>query len=62
MSEIGNIPENNTLVTDKVFIYPSIPHKTGLKALKNAWEKRTKGLSYEKINQYGEICAQKQLS
>ena len=40
VSEIGDILENNILVTDKVFIYPSIPHKAGLKSLKNAWEKR----------------------
>ena len=41
IGQIGDIPENAILVTaDVVGLYPSIPHKTGLKALKNALDKR----------------------
>ena len=41
IGQIGDIPENVILVTaDVVGLYPSIPHKTGLKALKNALDKR----------------------
>ena len=39
--QIGSIPENAILVTaDVVGLYPIIPHKAGLKALKNALAKR----------------------
>ena len=41
IGQIGDIPENAILVTvDVVGLYPSIPHKAGLKALKNVLEKR----------------------
>ena len=41
IGQIGDIPENANLVTaDVVDLYPSIPHKAGLKALKNALDKR----------------------
>ena len=41
IGQIGDIPENAILVTaDVVGLYPSIPHKAGLQALKNALEKR----------------------
>ena len=41
IGQIGDILENAILVTaDVVDLYPSIPHKTGLKALKNALDKR----------------------
>ena len=39
--QTGGIPENAILVTaDVVGLYPSIPHNAGLKALKNALDKR----------------------
>ena len=39
--QIGDIPENPILVTaDIVGLYPSIPNKAGLQALKNTLEKR----------------------
>ena len=39
--QIGDIPENAILVTAEVVgLYPSIPHKAGLKTLKNAFDKR----------------------
>ena len=38
---IGSVPENAILVTaDVVGLYPNIPHQAGLKALKEALEKR----------------------
>ena len=41
MNKICQIGENVILVTaDEVGLYPSIPHKARLKALKNALEKR----------------------
>ena len=41
MNKICQIGENVILVTaDVVSLYPSIPHKARLKALKNALEKR----------------------
>ena len=41
IGQIGDIPENAILVTaDVVGLYPSIPHNAGLKALKNALDKR----------------------
>ena len=41
IGQIDDIPENVILVTaDVVGLYPSIPHKARLKALKNALEKR----------------------
>ena len=40
IGQIGGIPENTILVTaDVVGLYPSIPHKAGLQALKNILEK-----------------------
>ena len=47
MSQIVDIPENDILVTaDVVALYPSILHKTGLKALKNTLEKREEAKAY----------------
>ena len=41
IGQIGDIPVNANLVTAYVVgLYPSIPHKAGLKAPKNALEKR----------------------
>ena len=41
IGQIGDITENANLVTvDVVGLYPSIPHKAGLQALKNTLEKR----------------------
>ena len=41
IGQISDITESPILVTaDVVGLYPSIPHKAGLKALKNALEKR----------------------
>ena len=38
---IGSVPENAILVTAVVVgLYPNIPHQTGLKALKEALERR----------------------
>ena len=38
---IGSVPENSILVTaDVVGLYPNIPHQAGLKALKEALERR----------------------
>ena len=38
---IGSVPENAFLViADVVGLYPNIPHQAGLKALKEALEKR----------------------
>ena len=38
---IGSVPENAVLATaDVVGLYPNIPHQAGLKALKEALEKR----------------------
>ena len=60
VGQIVDIPENAILVTaDLVGFYHSIPHKTGLKALKNALEKKTKAYPYWKINEYDRICVQK---
>ena len=51
MSQIGDIPENDILVTAEVVgLYPSIPHKARLKLLKNALEKRKqKHIPIEKL-------------
>ena len=51
IGQIGDIPENAILVTaDAVDLYPSIPHKAGLKALKNALDKRKqKHITTEKL-------------
>ena len=47
VGQIVDIPENAILVTaDLVGFYHSIPRKTGLKALKNALEKKTKAYPY----------------
>ena len=41
MKNIGSVTENAILVTaDVVSLYPNIPHQAGLKALKEALEKR----------------------
>ena len=58
IGQIGDIPENAILVTaDVAGLYPSIPHKAGLKALKNGLDKRKqKHIPTEKL-----ICTQKQL-
>ena len=41
IGQIGDIRENAILLTtDVVGLYPSIPHKAGLKALENALNKR----------------------
>ena len=41
IGQIGDIPENAiSVIADVVGLYPGIPHKAGLKALKNAMEKR----------------------
>ena len=63
IGQIGDIPENAILVTAGVVgLYPSIPHKAGLQALKNTLEEtKQKRIPTEKFNQYGRICAQKQL-
>ena len=43
IGQIGDIPENAHLVTaDVVGLYLNIPHKAGLKALKNALEREKK--------------------
>ena len=45
IGQIGDIPENAILVTaDVVGLYPNIPHKDGLKALKNALEREKKSI------------------
>ena len=48
VSEIGDIPESNILVTDTVFIYPSIPHKAGLKSLKMLGKRENKRIILRK--------------
>ena len=41
IKRIGSVPENAILVTaDVVGLYPDIPHQVGLKALKEALEKK----------------------
>ena len=43
--QIGSIPENAILVTaDVVGLYPIIPHKAGLKALKMLWLRENKSI------------------
>ena len=51
IGQIGDIPENFILVTaDVVGLYPSVPHKAGLQALKNALENRKqKHINIEKL-------------
>ena len=51
IGQIGGIPENAILVTAEVLgLYPSIPHKAWLKALKNALDKRKqKHIPTEKV-------------
>ena len=57
IGQIGDIPENTILVTaDAVGLYHSIPHKAGLKALKNALDKRKqKHIPTEKLINMGEF-------
>ena len=64
IGQIGDIPENAILVTaDVVGLYPSIPHKAGLKAIKNALEKRKqKHISTEKVMNMGELVLKNSLS
>ena len=43
-------------------LYPSIPHRPGLKALKNVLEKREQKYTLtenDKMTEYDKICAQK---
>ena len=50
IKQIGNLPENSILVTaDVVGLYPSIPHKLGLKALEEALKKESQSRSLLKI-------------
>ena len=57
LGQIGDIPENFFLVTaDVMGLYPSIPHKAGLQALKNALEKRKqKHINIEKLIKMAEF-------
>ena len=53
----------NKVTADVVGLYPSIPHKTGLKAIKNALEKRKqKHISTEKVINMGELVLKNSLS
>ena len=51
IKNFGALPENAILVTvDVVFLYPSIPHETGLQALEEALENRNhKQISTDKL-------------
>ena len=55
--KLGKIPDNATLVTaDVVGLYPSIPHNVGLRALKEALEKREqKKIPTEDLGQMAEF-------
>ena len=63
IGQVGDIPENAILVTaDVVGLYPSIPHKAGLKALKNALNKRKqKHVPTEKLISMAEFVLKKNL-
>ena len=53
----------NKVTADVVALYPSIPHKAGLKAIKNALEKRKqKHISTEKVINMGELVLKNSLS
>ena len=53
----------NKVTADVVGLYPSIPHKAGLKAIKNALEKRKqKHISTEKVMNMGELVLKNSLS
>ena len=53
----------NKVTADVVCLYPSIPHKAGLKAIKNALEKRKqKHISTEKVINMGELVLKNSLS
>ena len=53
----------NKVTADVVGPYPSIPHKAGLKAIKNALEKRKqKHISTEKVINMGELVLKNSLS
>ena len=53
----------NKVTADVVGLYPSIPHKAGLKAIKNALEKRKqKHISTEKVINMGELVLKNSLS
>ena len=60
IGQTGDIPENAILVTtDLVGLYLSIPHKAGLKALKNALDKRKqKHIPTEKLINMAELMLQ----
>ena len=59
MGQIGDIAENTIVVG----LYPSIPQKTGLKALENALEKREqKDITTEKLMNMAEFVLKNNLS
>ena len=57
INNLDSIPENAILVTaDVVGLYPSIPHEVGLRALRNALDKRDeKTISTEELLQMAEF-------
>ena len=59
--KLGKIPDNAILVTtDVVGLYPSIPHKVGLRALKEAIDKREqKRNSYRGPHANSRVCFEK---
>ena len=61
IKRIGSVPENTILVkADVVGLYPSIPHDLGLKALKQALDKREhKKKSHRTSFKNGRICFEK---
>ena len=62
--KLGKIPDNAILVTaDVVSLYPSIPHNVGLRALKEALDKREqKKIPTEDLLQMTEFVLKKFLS
>ena len=60
IGQTGGIPENAILVTVNIVgLYPSIPHKAGLKAIKNAQDKRKqKHIPTEKLINMAELMLQ----
>ena len=63
IKNLFNIPEGTILVTaDVVDIYPSIPHKTGLNALREALDKRkNKHIPTGEMLKNDGVCFKKQL-
>ena len=59
--KLGKIPDNTILVTaDVVGLYPNIPHNVGLRALKEALDKREqKKNSYKGPLANGRVCFEK---